>query len=119
AMSGQRSGVSGVGDLERPYQDPTLPKLSGVIADGALLWQATALTSAKLSASSLVSESTETGVSVEWSRDVALQVDHAFRRWLIGTMKLGYGQDHYFGDGRLDNRFFASVGMTYKLNRDI
>ena len=71
------------------------------------------------SASSLVSESTVPGVSGELSRDVALQVDHAFRRWLIGTMKLGYGQDHYVGDGRLDDRFFASVGMTYKLNRDI
>src|SRR4029077_19167331 len=118
-LFGTLSGAMAIGYLERTYQDPTLPKLSGVIADGALLWQATALTSAKLSASSLVSESTVFGVSGELSRDVALQVDHAFRRWLIGTMKLGYGQDHYFGDGRLDNRFFASVGMTYKLNRDI
>jgi hypothetical protein len=118
-LFGTLSGAMAIGYLERTYQDPTLPKLSGVIADGALLWQATALTSAKLSASSLVAESTVFGVSGELSRDVALQVDHAFRRWLIGTMKLGYGQDHYFGDGRLDNRFFASVGMTYKLNRDI
>jgi len=59
---------------------------AGVIADGALIWQATALTSAKLTATSLVSESTVPGVSGELSRDVAIEVDHAFRRWLIGTL---------------------------------
>ena len=82
-------------------------------------WQATALTSAKLTAASLVSESTVFGVSGELSRDVAIEVDHAFRRWLVGTLQVGYGQDNYVGEGRLDNRYFASVGMIYKLNRDI
>jgi hypothetical protein len=118
-LFGTLSGAMAVGYLDRTYQDPTLPKVSGLIADGALIWQATTLTTAKLSASSLVSESTVPGVSGELSRDVGLQVDHAFRRWLIGTLKLGYGQDDYVGEGRLDNRYFASVGMTYKLNRDI
>ena len=118
-LFGTLSGAMAVGYLDRTYQDPTLPKLSGLIADGALIWQATALTSAKLTATSLVSESTVPGVSGELSRDVAIQVDHAFRRWLIGTLQVGYGQDNYVGEGRLDNRYFASVGMIYKLNRDI
>ena len=118
-LFGTLSGAMAIGYLDRTYQDPTLPKFSGMIADGALIWQATALTSAKLTASSLVSESTVPGVSGELSRDVGIQVDHAFRRWLIGTLKVGYGQDDYVGEGRLDNRYFASVGMTYKLNRDI
>ena len=118
-LFGSLSGAMAVGYLDRTYQDPTLPKLSGVIADGALIWQATALTTATLTASSLVSESTIPGVSGELSRDVGVEVDHAFRRWLIGALKLGYGQDNYVGEGRLDNRYFASVGMTYKLNRDI
>lgn len=118
-LFGTLSGAMAIGYLDRTYQDPTLPKLSGVIADGALIWQATALTSAKLTAASLVSESTVFGVSGELSRDVALEVDHAFRRWLIGTLQVGYGQDNYVGEGRLDNRYFASVGMIYKLNRDI
>ena len=118
-LFGSLTGAMAIGYLDRTYQDPTLPKVAGLIADGALIWQATALTAAKLSASSLVSESTVFGVSGELSRDIGLQVDHAFRRWLIGTLKLGYGQDNYVGEGRLDNRYFASVGMTYKLNRDI
>ena len=118
-LFGTLSGAMAIGYLDRTYQDPTLPKLSGLIADGALIWQATSLTSAKLTAASLVSESTVPGVSGELSRDVAIEVDHAFRRWLIGTLQVGYGQDNYVGEGRLDNRYFASVGMIYKLNRDI
>jgi hypothetical protein len=118
-LFGSLSGAMAIGYLDRTYQDPTLPKLSGLIADGLLLWQATALTSAKLTAASLVTESTVPGVSGELSRDVAIEVDHAFRRWLIGTLQVGYGQDNYVGEGRLDNRYFASVGMIYKLNRDI
>jgi hypothetical protein len=118
-LFGTLSGAMAIGYLDRTYQDPTLPKVAGMIADGALIWRATALTTATLTASSLVSESTVPGVSGELSRDVGVQVDHAFRRWLIGTLKLGYGQDDYVGEGRLDNRYFASVGMTYKLNRDI
>ncbi len=118
-LFGTLSGAMAIGYLDRTYQDPTLPKVAGMIADGALIWRATALTTATLTASSLVSESTVPGVSGELSRDVGVEVDHAFRRWLIGTLKLGYGHDDYVGEGRLDNRYFASAGMTYKLNRDV
>jgi hypothetical protein len=118
-LFGSLTGAMAVGYVDRTYEDPTLPKVSGLIADGALTWQATALTSAKLTATSQVSESTVPGVSGELSRDVAVEVDHAFRRWLIGTLQVGHGQDDYVGEGRLDNRYYASVGLVYKLNRDI
>ena len=59
------------------------------------------------------------GVSGEFSRDFSVEVDHAFRRWLIGTLKAGYGHDVYNGSERADNRYFASAGIVYKLNRDI
>ena len=45
---GTVSGEMALGYLERNYQDPTLPNISGPIAAGALIWQATALTTAKL-----------------------------------------------------------------------
>jgi hypothetical protein len=118
-LFGSLTGAMAVGYVDRTYEDPTLPKVSGLIADGALTWQATALTSAKLTATSQVSESTVPNVSGELSRDVAVEVDHAFRRWLIGTLQVGHGQDDYVGEGRLDNRYYASVGLVYKLNRDI
>ena len=50
-------------------------------------------------------------------RDVGLQVDHAFRQWLIGTVKFGFGLDDYVGSSREDKRYSAGVGLTYKVNR--
>jgi hypothetical protein len=47
-----------------------------------------------------------------------LQVDHAFRRWLIATLKFTWVIDDYVGSERLDNSYTASAMLTYKLNRD-
>jgi hypothetical protein len=116
---GSLTGEIAVGYMERTYQDPTLPNIGGMTLDGSLLWQASALTSAKLTASSTVGESTVPGVSGAFSRDINLQIDHAFLRWLIGTAQVGYGNDDYVGLDRSDNRYYASLGLTYKLNRDM
>ena len=117
-LFGSLTGEMAVGYVERVYQDPTLPNVSGVIGDGALLWQATPLTSIKLAASSQVYETVVAGASAELSRDVSLQMDHAFRYWLIGTLKGGYGNDNYVGVFT-DNRYFVSVALAYKLTREL
>lgn len=117
AIAGWLTGEMAAGYLQRDYKDPTLPTIAGVTLDGSLLWQATALTSAKFTATSVVNESILQGVSGAFSRDVSVQVDHAFRLWLIGTAQFGYGRDDYVGLSRNDNRYFASLGLTYKLNR--
>ncbi len=119
SIAGWLTGEMAVGYLQRDYKDPTLPTIAGLTLDGTLLWQATALTSAKFTATSVVNELILQGVSGSLSRDVSVQVDHAFRLWLIGTAQLGYGQDDYVGLSRIDNRYFASLGLTYKLNRDM
>jgi hypothetical protein len=118
-LFGSLTGEMAVGYLEQTYQDPTLPYIAGVIADGSLIWQATALTTAKLTAVSTVNESIVAGTSGSLSRDFGLQVDHAFLWWLIGTAQAGYGRDQYVGLGRIDNRYFVSSSLTYKLNRDV
>jgi hypothetical protein len=116
-LFGSLTGEVAMGYLERVYQDPTLPNVGGVTLDGSLIWQATALTSAKFTASSEVNESILQDVSGAFSRDVALEVDHAFRTWLIGNAQIGYGRDEYAGLGRDDNRYFTAAGLTYKMNR--
>ena len=117
-LFGSLTGEMAVGYVERTYQDPTLPNVSGVIADGSLLWQATPLTSAKLTATSQVYETIVAGASGELSRDVSLQIDHAFQYWLVGTLKGGYGNDNYVGVFT-DNRYFVSVGLAYKFTREM
>jgi len=78
-----------------------------------------ALTTVTATAKSTVNEVIVPGVSGDFSRDMVLQVDHAFRRWLIGTAKLGFGIDDYVALARVDQRWFASGALTYKLTRSM
>ena len=118
-LFGSLTGEMAVGYVARNYKDPTLPQVSGVIGDGALIWQPDGLNTAKLTASSQVYETVLAGASGELSRDLGLEVDHAFRSWLIGALKFGYGNDDYVGLPLSDNRYFASIGMTYIFTREL
>lgn len=118
-LRGFLTGEIALGYTERKYEDPRLAGIDGLIGNASLAWMASALTTVTLSGTSGVSESTVPGVSGSLTRDVGLQVDHAFRRWLIGTVKFGYGNDDYIGLDRDDNRYSAGLGLTYKLNRSL
>jgi hypothetical protein len=109
------------------------------------VWTASALTTVQLTASSSVGETTTPGVPGVFYRDVGLQVDHAFRRWLIGSVKLGIGFDTYKNaasttsggetttvcncivttpvtttvSDRDDTRYSAGLGLTYKVDRSM
>jgi hypothetical protein len=110
-------GEASVGYLVRTYVDPTLPDLQAPTIDASLIWSATPLTNMKLKVATTADESTVPGVSGVLRYDSTLQVDHAFRRWLIATVKLGYGTDEYVGSVRDDTRYLASLGLAYKLTR--
>jgi hypothetical protein len=111
------TGEVALGYTRRVYQDPRLLDTAGLIGDASLVWTASALTTVKLTGASTIGESTQPGVSGVLYRDVGLQVDHAFRRWLIGSVKVGFGFDDYVGLSREDNRYSAGVGLTYKFDR--
>jgi len=113
------TGDVGIGYGTRSYEDPRLERINGVLGNASLIWTANALTTVKFTAASTVGESTVPGVSGQLSRDVGLQVDHSLRRWLIATIKLGFGVDDYVGMGREDRRFSAGAGLTYKISRSV
>ena len=113
------TGEVAVGYLTRHYQDPRLRDLRGVIFDASLKWEATGLTTATLTASSRGEETVVPGWSGALRRDVGVQVDHLFRRWLIGTVKIGTGFDEYVGSERADTRTSLGAALTYKFNRDL
>jgi hypothetical protein len=113
------TGEIGIGYARRTYEDPRLEQAKGLIGEASLIWTANALTTVKLNAKSSIGESTVPGVSGTLYRDVGLQIDHSWRRWLIGTVKLGFGIDDYVGMSREDKRYTAGVGLTYKLNRSV
>ncbi len=113
------TGEVSIGYTNREYEDPTLQPLKGFVVDASLVWVATGLTTVTFTASTRTDESPLAGVSGAFRRDVGVQVDHAFRRWLIGTVKLGYGQDDYVGLDRLDNRTSLAAIVTYKFSREL
>ncbi|MGH6682618.1 MAG: outer membrane beta-barrel protein [Pseudolabrys sp.] len=113
------TGDIGIGYGSRTYQDPRLAQVSGLIGNASLIWTADALTTVKFTGTSVVAETIIPGVSGELSRDAGLQLDHSFRRWLVGTLKAGFGLDDYVGLDRQDKRYSAGVGLTYKLNRSV
>lgn len=113
------TGEAAVGYVVRDYKDPRLPNLQGVTVDGSLIWQASALTNARVTLATTTAETTLPGVSGVLRRDVGLQIDHAFRRWLIASASVGYGTDEYQGSNRLDERYSAAVAVIYKLNREV
>jgi len=113
------TGEFGIGYGSRSYQDSRLQQIGGLIGNASLIWTASALTTVKLTAASQISEMIVPGVSGELSRDIGLQLDHSFRRWLIGTVKVGFGLDDYVGMDREDKRYSAGLGLTYKLSRSL
>ena len=64
-------------------------------------------------------ETTIPGVAGVLTRDFGAQIDHAFRRWLIGTAKFGYGTSDYEGGDRFDRRYYAEGDIVYKLTRTL
>lgn len=113
------TGEASVGYMQRDYKDPALGQVHGMIYDASLIYYATPLTTLRLTANSRIDESILPGVSGAFSRDVGLQLDHSFRRWLVGTLKFGFGRDDYEGSGRVDDRYTASAALTYKLTREV
>lgn len=107
------------GYVDRRYQDPTLPNVTGPVANGTLLWQPDGLNSVKLTAATQVYETIVDFASGEFSHDVNIEFDHAFRTWLVSAVKLGYGTDNYVGSTTNDTRYFASIGLTYKFTREL
>jgi hypothetical protein len=112
-------GEASVGFLERRYADAAFPKLRAPLIDATLTYYATPLTTLKFNATTTVDESILPGVAGSLRRDFGVQIDHAFRRWLIGNVTLGYGTDNYEGSDRKDDRYIVSTGLVYKMTREV
>jgi hypothetical protein len=113
------TGDIALGYVERSYQDPTLPRISGPTFDASLTWLASALTAMKLTARTTVDETLLTGVAGAFTREVALEIEHAFRRWLLATLKLSGATVDYVGSPRADERYATAALITYKLTREV
>lgn len=113
------TGQLAFGYLTRDYTDARLLDVKGPTFDASLTWLASALTTVKLTATTVVTESTLGGVSGVFTHEIGIEVDHAFRTWLDGVLRFTDDRDQYVGSPRLDYRYLASLGLTYKLTREL
>jgi hypothetical protein len=117
--NGLLTGEISAGYTRRTYDDPTLPDISGPIFDSSLVWKASALTTVTFGATSAVEETILAGASGRFRHEGRIILDHAFRRWLIGSVNFSYAHEDYVGAGRLDKRMRAGASLTYYLNRTL
>jgi hypothetical protein len=110
------TGEISAGYTRRTYDDATLPDIAGPVIDSALVWRATALTTVTFAATSAVEETILVNASGRFRHEGRITVDHAFRRWLIGSVYFSYGHENYVGADRLDKRTRAGAMLTYYLN---
>ncbi|AVO46051.1 outer membrane beta-barrel protein [Phreatobacter cathodiphilus] len=113
------TGEISAGYLVRDNLEPTFGDIAVPVFDASLVWTATALTTVRLNAKSAIDESFTTGASGIERRDVSVELEHAFRRWLVGTAKLAYGHDTYRGTSRVDQRTVASLSLIYRASRNL
>ncbi len=118
-LSRQLVGEASIGFLERRYADATFPTIRAPLIDATLTYFATPLSTLKFSAVTTVDESILPGVAGSLRRDFGVQIDHAFRRWLVGTLTFGYGTDNYEGSDRTDDRYLIASSLIYKLTREL
>ena len=112
------TGEASIGYGRRSYDDPRLPDANGVLFAGALIWKPTGLTMVTVGAQSSIDESTLPGVSGVITRSYNAQVEHAFRRYLIATAKVGYTTADYDGSNRFDKIYSVGGDLVYKFTRD-
>jgi len=117
AFARMLTGEIALGYLERNYKDPSLLPLQGFLFDASLIYSMSALTNIKLTAATVAGETTVPGTAGILTRNAGVEVEHAFRRWLIGAVKFNYGNDDYIGSTRKDDRFAIAGTITYKMNR--
>ena len=115
---GTLTGEASAGYLRRRYDDPKIPSFGAYLIDASLIWTLNALTTARFTAATTVGELRLFGVSGVVTREYTGQIDHAFRRWLIGTLRFSRGMDDYIGSPRLDLRYSAAAQLSYMLTRD-
>ena len=113
------TGEISVGYAARNYADPRLDRLQGLLVASSLTWTATPLTTAKFYSSTSIDETTLPGTSGVLTHTYTVEVDHDFRRWLIGIGKFTWGSMEYQGDSRSDKFYSLSGDVIYKMTRNL
>ncbi|MDQ4136065.1 MAG: outer membrane beta-barrel protein, partial [Pseudomonadota bacterium] len=113
------TGEASAGYMTRDYEDERIRELRGPIADGALIWAPTPLTTVRLRGTTELGDtSVEESNGVQVSR-ATFEVQHDLRRniSLIGSLTLS--EADYQGIRLREEGFEGSVKLDYRLTRSV
>jgi hypothetical protein len=113
------TGEASAGYMTRDYEDVRLRELRGPIADGALIWAPTPLTTVRLRGTTEIGDtSLEESNGVLFSR-ATLEVQHDLRRNLSLIGSVTVSEADYRGIRLREEGFEGSVKLDYRLTRSI
>lgn len=110
-------GEIAVGYISQSFDQAAFGDVDGFGARASFEWFPTQLTTVTLSGSRTVEDSAIAGSGGYLSTGGSIQIDHELLRNLILSANLNLASDDYEGIDRTDDRFTATVGATYFVNR--
>ncbi|MDX7953039.1 outer membrane beta-barrel protein [Lichenihabitans sp. Uapishka_5] len=111
------TGTVSAGYATRFYDDPRLKTLDGPVADVALAWAATPLTTLSVNGATSFNETTVPGASGIESRTIGAVLSHALFRYLTLSAALIYQNNAYEGAAITENVLTESLKAEYHLSR--
>lgn len=106
-----------VGYLDRQFGAP-LQDVSGLNYGASLTWSATQLTTVRLSAQRLLSDTTLAGTSVTSDKSLGVGIDHELRRNVILRADVSFTDSDFVGTARNDEILAARIGATYLIDEN-
>lgn len=112
-------GEIAAGYIKQDFDETAYSDIDGFGARAQVQWFPTDLTTVTVGATRTIEDAGVVGSGGYLSSGVSFAVDHELLRNVILSGGLTYSTDEYNGIDRDDDRFSASVGGTYLLNRNI
>ena len=113
------TGEFSVGYGSRNYSDARLPRLSGALVNGNLIWSATPLTTVTFKTATALNDTTTAAASGAVTHSYTLEIAHDLRRNLTIGAFAGLTTDDYVGVALKDHTTSAGLKTQYKISRDL
>lgn len=112
-------GEISVGSFEQSFDDPAVPQQSGLAVSGELEFFPDELVTVSLGAERSIQESNTVAAATVVGTDANLELVYQFRPRLSLNVGAGYSKDEYVEIDRDDERWQASAGLAYEVNRNV
>ncbi len=113
------TGEASAGIQTRRYDDPRLKDLTGPLAEAALVWAATPLTTLRLRGQSQIEDTTIPFSSGALAQRATFEVQHDFRRNLGALAAVTFSNTDYRGVRLKEEGFAGSVKLDYRMTRSV